>query len=63
MFNLKNIFSENSENKNSKNTSSSFLGDGKAILDAVDDGVLAVDSKGNLGNQPSSRANYGLEWQ
>lgn len=48
MFNLKNIFSENSENKNSKNTSSSFLGDGKAILDAVDDGVLAVDSKGNI---------------
>ncbi len=48
MFNLKNIFSENLENKNSKNTSSSFLGDGKAILDAVDDGVLAVDSKGNI---------------
>ena len=48
MFNLKNIFSENSENKNSKNTSSSFLGDGKAILDAVDDGVLAVNSKGNI---------------
>ena len=48
MFNLKNIFSENSENKNSKNTSSSFLGDGKAILDAVDDGVLAIDSKGNI---------------
>lgn len=48
MFNLKNIFSENSENKNSKNTSSSFLGDGKAILDAVDDGVLAVSSKGNI---------------
>ena len=48
MFNLKNIFSENSENKNSKNTSSSFLGDGKAILDAVDDGFLAVDSKGNI---------------
>ena len=48
MFNLKNIFSENSENKNSKNTSSGFLGDGKAILDAVDDGVLAVDSKGNI---------------
>lgn len=47
MFNLKNIFSENSENKNS-NDSSSFLGDGKAILDAVDDGVLAVDSKGNI---------------
>lgn len=46
MFNLKNIFSENSENK--KNTPSSFLGDGKAILDAVDDGVLAVDSKGNI---------------
>ena len=42
MFNLKNIFSENSENKNS-NSSSNFLGDGKAILDAVDDGVLAVD--------------------
>ena len=33
--------------KNS-NDSSSFLGDGKAILDAVDDGVLAVDSKGNI---------------
>ena len=48
MFNLKNIFSENSENKNSKNASNSFLGDGKAILDAVDDGVLAVDSKGNI---------------
>ena len=48
MFNLKNIFSENLENKNSKNNSSSFLGDGKAILDAVDDGVLAVDSKGNI---------------
>ena len=48
MFNLKNIYSENSENKNSKNTSSSFLGDGKAILDAVDDGVLAVSSKGNI---------------
>ena len=47
MFNLKNIFSENSENKNSNN-SSNFLGDGKAILDAVDDGVLAVDSKGNI---------------
>ena len=47
MFNLKNIFSENSENKNS-NDSSNFLGDGKAILDAVDDGVLAVDSKGNI---------------
>lgn len=47
MFNLKNIFSENSENKNS-NDSSSFLGDGKAILDAVDDGVLAVDSQGNI---------------
>ena len=47
MFNLKNIFSKNSENKNS-NDSSSFLGDGKAILDAVDDGVLAVDSKGNI---------------
>lgn len=46
MFNLKNIFSENSENK--KNTPSSFLGDGKAILDAVDDGVLAVDQKGNI---------------
>ena len=46
MFNLKNIFSENSENK--KNTPSGFLGDGKAILDAVDDGVLAVDSKGNI---------------
>ncbi len=46
MFNLKNIFSENLENK--KNTPSSFLGDGKAILDAVDDGVLAVDSKGNI---------------
>lgn len=46
MFNLKNIFSENSGNK--KNTPSSFLGDGKAILDAVDDGVLAVDSKGNI---------------
>ncbi len=46
MFNLKNIFSENSENK--KNTPSSFLGDGKAILDAVDDGVLAVDPKGNI---------------
>ena len=46
MFNLKNIFSENSENK--KNTPSSFLGDGKAILDAVDDGVLAVNSKGNI---------------
>ena len=46
MFNLKNIFSGNSENK--KNTSNSFLGDGKAILDAVDDGVLAVDSKGNI---------------
>ena len=48
MFNLKNIFSENSENKNSKNSSRNFLGDGKAILDAVDDGVLAVDSKGNI---------------
>ena len=48
MFNLKNIFSENSANKNSKNASNSFLGDGKAILDAVDDGVLAVDSKGNI---------------
>ena len=48
MFNLKNIFSENSENKNSKNASNSFLGDRKAILDAVDDGVLAVDSKGNI---------------
>lgn len=48
MFNLKNIFRENSENKNSKNTSNSFLGDGKAILDAVDDGVLAVDQKGNI---------------
>ncbi len=48
MFNLKNIFSENSENKNSKNTSSSFLGDGKAILDTVNDGVLAVNSKGNI---------------
>ena len=48
MFNLKNIFRENSENKNSKNASSSFLGDGKAILDAVDDGVLAVDQKGNI---------------
>ena len=47
MFNLKNIFSKNSENKNS-NDSSSFLGDGKAILDAVDDGVLAVDSQGNI---------------
>ena len=47
MFNLKNIFSENSENKNS-NDSSSFLGDGKAILDAVNDGVLAVDSQGNI---------------
>ena len=47
MFNLKNIFSENSENKNSNN-SSNFLGDGKAILDAVDDGVLAVDSQGNI---------------
>lgn len=46
MFNLKNIFSENSENK--KNTPSGFLGDGKAILDAVDDGVLVVDSKGNI---------------
>jgi len=46
MFNLKNIFSENSENK--KNTPSSFLGDGKAILDAVDDGILAVNSKGNI---------------
>ena len=48
MFNLKNIFSENSENKNSKNSSRNFLGDGKAILDAVDDGVLAVNSKGNI---------------
>jgi len=48
MFNLKNIFRENSENKNSKNNSNSFLGDGKAILDAVDDGVLAVDQKGNI---------------
>lgn len=47
MFNLKNIFSENSENKNS-NDSSNFLGDGKAILDAVDDGVLAVDPQGNI---------------
>ena len=47
MFNLKNIFSENSENKNS-NSSSNFLGDGKAILDAVDDGVLAVDPQGNI---------------
>lgn len=47
MFNLRNIFSENSENKNS-NSSSNFLGDGKAILDAVDDGVLAVDPQGNI---------------
>ena len=48
MFNLKNIFNEKSGEKISKNTSSSFLGDGKAILDAVDDGVLAVDPKGNI---------------
>ena len=48
MFNLKNIFNEKSGEKVSKNTSSSFLGDGKAILDAVDDGVLAVDQKGNI---------------
>jgi len=48
MFNLKNIFNEKSGEKVSKNTSSSFLGDGKAILDAVDDGVLAVDPKGNI---------------
>ena len=48
MFNLKNIFNEKSGEKASKNTSSSFLGDGKAILDAVDDGVLAVDQKGNI---------------
>ena len=48
MFNLKNIFNEKSGEKVSKNTSSGFLGDGKAILDAVDDGVLAVDQKGNI---------------
>lgn len=48
MFNLKNIFNEKPGEKVSKNTSSSFLGDGKAILDAVDDGVLAVDQKGNI---------------
>ena len=48
MFNLKNIFNEKSGEKVSKSTSSSFLGDGKAILDAVDDGVLAVDQKGNI---------------
>ena len=63
MFNLKNIFSENSENKNS-NDSSSFLGDGKAILDAVDDGVLAVDSKGNIvAINPAANTNYWLEWK
>lgn len=48
MFNFGKVFSDKSEIKKSNENSNNLLGDGRAVLSAIDDGVLAIDSKGNI---------------